>query len=70
MPLSYMKMMTMCSSEMPVRLHSVPAESTPVVIFTALRTLCLIGNVISKECFNVVLLKHPFYCYDILISCY
>jgi hypothetical protein len=57
MPSSYMQMMAMCSSEMPVRLHIVTAQSTPVIIFTAFR----IGNVIRKECFNVALLKHPFY---------
>jgi hypothetical protein len=45
-----------------VRLHSITAWRTPVLIFTALRTLYLIGNVISQECFNVVLLKHSFCC--------
>jgi hypothetical protein len=45
-----------------VRLSSVTAQITPVLIFTTLRTLGLTGNVISKECFNIVLLKYPFYC--------
>lgn len=60
MPSSYMKMMAVYSSEMLVTVCEITQCHSSE--YTSHNIHCLlIGNVISQECFNV-LLKHPFYC--------